>query len=751
MQEKDMDRRFGDGRPAERIGGPAWSALWRPICRRSHPETVTFGTFEGESRYGNFTLMPHRISISALQDFVRRGGVCVAIATLMLIAFQTPVAAQQPGGTNIAVSLLPGANQAPAGGSIPVAFVMKPKPGWHGYWKNPGDAGAEATIAWTLPEGVTVGDLRYPVPERLTVSGIMNYVYEHEYALLAELKLAADVAPGTRLPLKAKFDYLACTKEICVPESAEVSAELVAGTAGRAVVKDARFDAFEAAMPKPIGTEGKFAVENGRVRIGVPLPAAMAVADPYFFPLEYGSLDHGAVQTIGRDGDVLIVETKAGANAAGLAKIDGLLKIGEGQGLLLTAKPGAVPPVGEPIGAAEAGGGAGVILAALAGALLGGLLLNIMPCVFPILSLKALSLAKAGGDERSARREAMAYTAGVVLVCLALGAALLGLRAGGAAVGWAFQLQDPRIILVLLLLVTGIALNLAGLFELPAIGGGSRLASAGGTHGAFWTGALAAFVATPCTGPFMGAALGAALVLPTAAALAIFAGLGLGLALPFLLLGFVPALRRRLPKPGPWMDRLRRILSIPMFLTALGLAWILGRQAGVDAMAMGLGAALLLSLGLWWVGVRQGRPRAWLPFVPALAMGIAAILAVPLEAPVATKAQGVLESEPFSEAKLAALRGEQRPVFVYFTADWCITCKVNEKGVLSRTDVAKAFKGRNVAVLVGDWTRGDASIGRFLAQHGRSGVPLYLYYAPGQDAKILPQILTVDDLTTLGT
>ncbi|HEX8534587.1 MAG TPA: protein-disulfide reductase DsbD domain-containing protein [Allosphingosinicella sp.] len=675
------------------------------------------------------------------------------IAMLMLLGLQAPVAAQQEGGVNLLVSLLPGAKEAPAGGSIPIAFVMKPKPGWHGYWKNPGDAGAEATIAWTLPQGVTVGELRYPVPERLIISGIMNYVYEHDYALLADLKLAPGVAPGTRLPLKAKLDYLACTKEICVPESAEVSAEIVAGAAGSAVVRDVRFDAFEAAMPKPIGTDGRFVVEDGRLRIGVPLPAAVAVADPYFFPLEYGSLDHGAVQSVSRKGDLLIVETKAGPNGTRLTTIAGLLKIGESQGLLLTAKPGAVPAAGEPIGTAgsEGGSGAGVIFAALAGALVGGLLLNIMPCVFPILSLKALSLARAGGDERAARREALAYTLGVVLVCLALGGLLLGLRAGGAAVGWAFQLQDPRVILILLLLVTGIALNLAGLFELPAIGGGDKLAATGGAQGAFWTGALAAFVATPCTGPFMGAALGAALVLPTAAALAIFAGLGLGLAIPFLLLGFVPALRRRLPKTGSWMNRLRRILSVPMFLTALALAWILGRQAGVDGMALGLCAALLLALGLWWVGVRQGRPRAWLPLVPALAAALAVVLILPLEAPAGAKAPGVLNSEPFSEAKLAALRGEQRPVFLYFTADWCITCKVNEKGVLAREDVTTRFKERNVAVLAGDWTRGDAAIGRFLAQHGRSGVPLYLYYAPGQEAKILPQILTVGDLTALGT
>jgi thiol:disulfide interchange protein len=338
-----------------------------------------------------------------------------------------------------------------------------------------------------------------------------------------------------------------------------------------------------------------------------------------------------------------------------------------------------------------------------------------------------------------------------VLICLALGGALLALRAGGSAAGWAFQLQDPRVILSLLLLITAVALNLAGLFELPALAAGDRLAGRGGVGGAFWTGALAAFVATPCTGPFMGAALGAALVLPAPVALAVFAGLGLGLALPFLLLGFVPALRRRLPKPGAWMDRFRRLMSVPMFLTALALAWILGRQSGVDGMALGLAAATLLGLALWWVGRRQGHSRAWLPLVPAALAAIAALLLLPAAAagPATASAQGVLKSEPFTEARLAALRQEGRPVFVYFTADWCVTCKVNEKGALERAQVAEAFAKGQVAVLVGDWTRGDAAIGRFLEKHGRSGVPLYLYYEPGKPVEILPQVLTPSRLVSM--
>jgi len=423
-----------------------------------------------------------------------------------------------------------------------------------------------------------------------------------------------------------------------------------------------------------------------------------------------------------------------------------VLGIGDGVGLSLTARRGDVPAAGTPVAtdrAAEGEQGPGLFVALL-GALLGGLILNIMPCVFPILSLKALGLARAGETQAEARREALAYAAGVILMCLALGGLLLALRAGGAAVGWAFQLQDPRVILLLLLLVTAISLNLAGLFPLPMLAGGEGLTRKEGAAGAFFTGALAAFIATPCTGPFMGAALGAALVLPAAGALAVFAGLGLGLALPFLALGFIPALRRRLPRPGPWMATLQRILSVPMFLTALGLAWILGRQTGVDGMALGLLGALMLGLGLWWLG-RGGR---W--FASALILASAAPLLLVREASPAPL-ESPLAAERFSEARLSRLRAAGMPVFVYFTADWCLTCKVNERGALARPAVADAFRARGIAVLVGDWTRGDAAIGRFLERHGRSGVPLYIYYAPGREAEVLPQILTAARLTSLGT
>jgi thiol:disulfide interchange protein len=629
---------------------------------------------------------------------------------------------------------------APAPGqSVALALVMTPDPGWHGYWKNPGDAGVPSEVKWRLPQGARIGAFRYPVPTTLLIAGLMNYVYEREYALIAPLTVPKDALPGTRLRIEGNATWLACTDEVCVPEKGPVAAELIVGDGRIDPATRARFDGWRAQLPRPLGGQARFEVAQGRMRIAVPLPADVPVSDPYFFPATENAIDYAAPQSVTRNGDALIIETAARGAPKALA---GVLRLDGGTGLELEAVPGPVPAAGDRWTLAT-------VLTALAGAVLGGLLLNVMPCVFPILSLKALGLARAAVDEREARREALAYAAGVIATCLALGGALLALRAGGAAVGWAFQLQDPRIIGLLLLLVIAIALNLAGLFELKTIGAGEALAARGGASGAFWTGVLAAFVATPCTGPFMAAALGAALVLPAAAAMAVFGGLGLGLALPFLAIGFLPGLRRRLPKPGPWMETLRRVLSVPMFLTALGLAWILGRQAGVNGLILGLGAALLLGLALWWAGVRQVRGRPVLPALPAAAIAAGLVLTL---APVAGRAEagGPLKAQPFSEAALKAARDSGRPVFVYFTADWCLTCKINEKAAIERAEVADAFARGKVAVLVGDWTNGDPKIGRFLEAHGRSGVPLYLFYRPGAaQPEELPQVLTRSRLVGL--
>jgi len=663
----------------------------------------------------------------------------------LLTALPGLASAQTIPPTHIAPSLVAETQVPAAGSQITLAFAMKPAPQWHGYWQNPGDAGLPTRVVWTAPKGLTFGPLAYPVPQPLLIAGLMNYVYESDYAQLVTVNVPRGLAPGTRLPISARLDWLACNPSTCVPEGATLSILLTVGDGAVSPDRRAQFDSWRAALPKPLGAPAHYEVTNGRFRLELPLPAAIDAGKAYFFAGTDNAIDYAAPQTVTHDRDRVVIETKARPTVP--AKVDGLVKLGSGIGLAFTATPGKVAVASASVGG---GGTSGGLWVALGGAILGGLLLNIMPCVFPILSLKALSLARSGGAENEARGEALAYTAGVVMVCAALGATVLGLRAAGGLAGWAFQLQDPRVIGALLLLVLAIGLNLAGLFELPVLSGGGAVASAGGRTGAFWTGALAAFVATPCAGPFLGVALGAALVLPAVQGMAVFIGLGLGLALPFLLLGFVPVLRRWLPRPGAWMDTFRHILAVPMLLTALGLAWILGRQAGVDGMAIGLGAALLLVLGLWWSGRRQAalKSGAWWPILAALIGAAALIAIVPRDATTATTtAAGTVK---FDEAKLAELRAQGRPVFLYFTADWCLTCKVNEKAAIERSEVTKAFTDKHVVVMVGDWTRGDPAISRFLQAHGRSGVPFYLFYPSGAgEPRELPQILTPGLLAAL--
>jgi len=677
---------------------------------------------------------------------------------LLLLGLALPAAAQplQRGPNNIAASLVAESASPTPGSTVDLAFAMTPKTGWHGYWENPGDAGLGMTLEWTLPKGVTAGNLRYPVPQTLIIAGLMNHVYEGPYAPLVALKIDPGLAPGTVLPISVKADWLACTDKICVPESATLTTRLTVGKGVIDKAARARFDEWRRRLPAPLGSEATFARDGKILRIAIPFPAAGAIEAPHFFARTDQAISYRAPQAFFRDGDRLVVETEiAGTDAADIA---GVLRIGEHLGLDLVAKPGTVAPGGTRIdaaaGAAPVQGDMLALLAtALGGALLGGLLLNIMPCVFPILSLKAISLAKAGGDERAARRDALAYTAGIVLVCLGLGGALLALRAGGEEIGWAFQLQDPRIILALLLLFTAISFNLAGLFEFATVSAGGSLTQKQGAAGSFWTGALAAFVATPCTGPFMVAAMGTALILPVPAALLVFAGLGLGLALPFLAIGFVPALRRMMPRPGAWMETFRRIMAVPMFLTALALVWLLGQQTGNNGVLFGLAAAMALALLLWWLGARQTAGKSgWPALAPSLAVAVAAIVSLPLDAAPAASARAAsatLPAQPFSETKLAELRAADTPVFAYFTADWCITCKANEAAAIQREATAAAFKKAGVVVLEGDWTRRDAEISRFLEAQGRSGVPLYVWYAPGKEPVILPQVLTVDTLTAL--
>ena len=687
----------------------------------------------------------------------------VGIAATLWVTLAAPSpasAAARVDNPHTTIELIAESQTPAAGQPLTLGLVLTPKPGWHTYWRNPGDAGAPTRVAWDLPLGTPAPPpLAYPVPDRLIVSGLMNYVYPRQNVLLTSVT-PPDARKGSPFPVRVKADWLVCSLELCVPESATLELPLTIGKGAADLETAFRIANARAALPQDVAWPATWAKSGKSFVLAVPLAKPATVRAAYFYPDADGTLNYSAPQRVTATADGLRIETEAGSKAD--VPVSGLLRVersGEdmARGYALTAQPGAVPGAGEALPGATtarlktpAPSLVGVLLAAI----LGGIILNVMPCVFPILSLKALSLAKGGVAPVAARRDAIGYALGVILVCTALGGAVLALRAAGTQIGWAFQLQDPRVIAALLLLVTAIALNLAGLFEVTvSVTAGDRLTRQGGFGGSFWTGALAAFVATPCTGPFMAGALGAALILPPVEALAVFAGLGLGLALPFLALGFVPALRRRLPKPGVWMNTLRAILSVPMFLTALALAWVLGRQAGIAGMTAGVAGALLLGLALWWLGARQaGGASRWLPVVAAVAAAVALVTLVPTTAPAeantAITTSG-LAAEKFTPERLASLRARKTPVFLYLTADWCLTCKVNERGAMADAGVAAAFRRGGVAVLEGDWTRGDPVISKFLADQGRAGVPLYLFYHADGRVEELPQVLTTSGLATL--
>jgi hypothetical protein len=681
---------------------------------------------------------------------------CQFLLTLFVAAGMAHAQVPTPAASQYVRASLEAETQSPAPGDIvTVAIVMDPKPGWHDYWVNPGDAGTPLELEWQLPAGINAGPVRVPVPETLIVSGFMNHIYKTKHAFLIDLKIPQSAIVGQNLDIKVNARWSACSDLVCVPESATLSVPMTIGSGTIAKLDRRQFDAWRSALPVPLDRKALYAIDGNRIDIAIPYPRSADASRVWFFAQSEKLFRYAAPQTARRTGDWLIVSGEVKAPFAG--EIEGLLRFNDAQGLEVRATPGNIPTGGAAVsvlgkGAAVDGQepplGFGWVLAF---SVLGGLLLNLMPCVFPILGLKALSLAKMGGDEGAARRDAVAYTIGIILSCLVLGGIMLALRAAGEEVGWAFQLQDPAIVLLLLLLMVAVTANLAGVFELGGIGAGDRLTRKGGMSGSFWTGVLAAVVATPCTGPFMAAAMGAALLLPASLALLIFAGLGFGLALPFLAIAFIPLLRKRMPRPGPWMARFRQWMALPMALTSFALLWLLYQLAGFSGVLIGGTTALIILSRLFELGRKQksGAPRK-IVVGAILGITVAALLIMDNAAMEAPAQQPMKEgSVAFDEERLASLRAEGKPVFLYFTADWCVTCKVNEKAAIDRTETSAAFAKAGIRTMVGDYTRRDPDITRFLAKHGRSGVPLYLYYPPNADARVLPQILTVNDLTAL--
>ena len=663
------------------------------------------------------------------------------LCLFVLLGWAVALGAQQPRGEQIdrgtAALLVEGT--AEPGGEALVALQFVPDPGWHGYWSNPGDAGKGIALDWQLPEGWKAGEPQFPVPHTLLIAGLMNHVFEGEHAVLVPIAVADDAQTGQTYPIAVRGEWLTCSDTLCVPQWGTLRGEV--RVSEEASTKDPRFAEWRAAVPPMIDSTARFELGGDSLRLAIPIPASMQLDEPHVFVENTQLVGYAEPQVFRREGDLITVEIPRKGDASP-GEVTGILALGEWNGVRFVDEPGAVPAGGDLIAGTASSGAAPPLWTLLLGALAGGLILNIMPCVFPILSLKALSLARAGESEAMARREGIAYTAGVVLACVALGAVMLALRAAGEQVGWAFQLQNPGVVAFLLLLAVAITANFAGLFELPSL----PITRSGEPASAFATGLLAAFAATPCTGPFMAAALGAALLLPPAPALLLFAALGLGLALPFLLVGFVPRLRAMLPRPGPWMERFRKLMAIPMGLTALALIWLTARLGGQGfaLMAMVVIVGLVLALAVTGRLQRAGK-MAWPAFGLILApFALFGAFALPFAYAerLENASQSILEPLAFSEAALAEARATGQPVFLWFTADWCVTCKVNESVAIEREATRQAFEEAGVIAMVGDWTQPDPEITAFLNAQGAAGVPLYLWYDPGEEAEQLPQVLT---------
>ncbi|CAN7180695.1 protein-disulfide reductase DsbD family protein [Phenylobacterium sp. LjRoot164] len=677
-------------------------------------------------------------------------------------------AAAQPVDTGHLVAELVARDQSIAPGATTyVALRQKIDKGWHTYWRNSGDSGEATRIAWTLPGGWTAGEIVWPAPTRQPTGPLMNYGYKDEVLLPVPITAPATAKPGETVTLKAHASFLVC-EEICVPEDAELTLSLpvAEGLAEPNPEWSGPIAKALANAPAPAGLNAAFAKQGPMLALAITGEAlkGMDLSDAYFFPFDSTVIDHAKPQAIERGPDGLTLALTPGyafQQPQTPSAMTGVLTVG-GKSYEISAAEGALPAGAAGLGPpAKASGGAsgslGLPLAA-AFAFLGGLILNLMPCVFPILAMKAASLAGHAHERRAAQGQGLAFLVGVLATFLALALALIAVRAGGAAVGWGFQLQSPPVVAGLALLMLAVALNLSGVFEVGSSlqGVGTGLAGKRGLAGAFFTGALAVVVAAPCTAPFMAPALGWALTQSAPAALTVFLALGLGFAAPFALAAFIPGLLSRLPKPGPWMDGFKKLLAFPMYGAAAWLVWVLTLQAGDTALARIFMAAIVLALGAWLLGVAQRRHANGASVIAPAAVGgvlalVAALAAVwpnygePGSAVAASGGGGKADVpyEAYSPEKLAAAQAAGKPVFVNFTAAWCVTCQVNERVALTSQSVADAFKDTGAVYLKADWTRKDAEIEAELAKHGRAGVPLYLVYgAKGGDGVILPQILT---------
>jgi thiol:disulfide interchange protein DsbD len=658
--------------------------------------------------------------------------------------------------------LVADATAAVPGTPLTLGLLLEHDPHWHTYWRNPGDSGLPTEIELTLPDGVVAAPIAWPHPQRFVLSDIVNFGFGGRRLLPITLTIPAGYSAST-LPVRAAAKWLICEVE-CIPGKAEYAFELPVAT--QATV-DARwsgdFDAARADLPRD--STARLAVAESADAVVLTVQGLEDAATPAqwtWFPEVPEVVANGATPQWQRTADGWQARWPKSEYFTAMPQAVAMVAV-DGQGLAWRfAATGEGVAGGSPASPAtastalEAGGGVAPLslLPALLFAFLGGLILNLMPCVFPVLSIKAMGALGSADDRAELRRHGIWYALGVVATFLALAGLLLALRAGGQQLGWGFQLQEPRFVAAVALLLFAMALSFSGVWEFGGrfMGMGQRLTEGHGARASFFTGALAVVVASPCTAPFMGTALGWALAQPAVAALAVFAALGLGLAAPMLLLGFLPALARALPRSGPWLEGFRQLLAFPLYLTVVWLLWVYGEQTSPLGMAWLLAALTALAFGLWLVGRRAAMQSPRLRATTAVVALGALVLALGLplaarETPPATARATVAEAgaEPWSEQRLAELRASGKPVLVNMTAAWCITCLANERVALSTDTVREALAARDVAYLKGDWTRHDEAITRYLQRYGRNGVPLYVLYPPGGgEPRVLPQLLTAD-------
>jgi len=661
------------------------------------------------------------------------------IVVLFLVGFALPARAAESAAVTTAratATLVSDTDRIAAGTPFKVGLRLRLQPGWHTYWRNPGDAGIAPELTFALPDGASAGQLAWPAPQRQPEGPLMTYGYN------GEVLLAVPVS-GPARTVRLHASWLVC-KEICVPEEGDFRLDLPAGPPA-ASSEAPLFAAAEAALPRPSPWSAQVAPDGTLTVSGAGISPA-AVRDAWFIPAVADTVDGPAPQRLRVHNETFSLALKPGQAFKADAPLAGVLTVldasGQRTALAVSAVPGRPPaesdlPWWRVIGFA----------------LLGGLILNLMPCVFPVLAVKAVGLAGlSGAARRHAVAHALSYTAGVVVTFTLVGVALLGLRAVGDAAGWGFQFQSPAFVAGMAWVLFAVGLNLSGVYQVQvgAAGAGQSMATRGGHAGSFFTGLLAVLVATPCTAPFMGVAIGSALAAGSVGlTMAVFVAMGFGLAAPYLVLAALPAFARILPRPGRWMELVRQVLAFPMYAACAWLLWVMSQEAGsagVVAIAAGL---VLVGFAGWALGLGQrelsGRVRR-IAHSAALAATLAALavlsgIAVSPAAPAGLAAEAGVER--FSAERLEALRDAGRPVFVNMTAAWCVTCLVNERMALAQPTVRQAFAASGVAYLKGDWTLQDAAITRFLHSLGRDGVPLYVLYPPAHGAPVvLPQILT---------